>query len=134
MKPSVPDAHFWPYVFAGSYVRTRSPGAIAAWSFTELEHWSLHYAEGSAPPTHGPFWGFRPCAYRYLSDGAYYDYVLVQGAHQVFEDAPGPPFVRVASSGVFTLYARAAGAPSVAGEADVGPCDARVRSGNLAHR
>ena len=126
--------HFWPYIFAGSYHRARG-GAVASYSFVELPHWPVHYARGSAPPDHGPFWAFRPCAYRYREDGAFYDYVLVQGDIDVFDGRQGslgPPFVPVARAGLFVLYERAEGPPppppeSAAGAAQVdhGPCRAR---------
>jgi hypothetical protein len=125
--------HFWPYVFAGSYHRARG-GAVASYSFVELPHWPVHYASGSAPPDHGPFWAFRPCAYRYREDGAYYDYVLVQGAVDPWDTRQGslgPLFVPKARSGVFTLYAKAPGAAGADGEdtrdePDRGPCRERA--------
>jgi len=125
--------HFWPYVFAGSYHRARG-GAVASYSFAELPHWPVHYARGSEPPDHGPFWGFRPCAYRYREDGAFYDYVLVQGAVDPWDSRQGslgPRFVPVARAGVFTLYAKETGAmadapPSLLDEPDRGPCRERA--------
>lgn len=110
---SSPRTHFWPYIFAGSYHRARG-GAVASYSFVELPHWPVHYAPGSAPPDHGPFWAFRPCAYRYREDGAFYDYVLVQGDVDVFDGrqgALGPLFVPVARSLHFVLYEKADGPP-----------------------
>jgi hypothetical protein len=101
-----PRTHFWPYVFAGSYHRALH-GGVAGWSFTELPHWPLHYAPGAAPPHHHPFWVFDPNQYRGETDGRYYDYALVQGDRDPFEDASGPRFERLASSGRFTLYAKA---------------------------
>lgn len=126
---SSPRTHFWPYPFAGSYHRARG-GAIASYSFAELPHWPVHYARGHAPPDHGPFWSFRPCAYRYREDGAFYDYVLVQGAIDPWDGRQGgvgPLFVAVARAGVFTLYAKADGPPAdgPAGEPDHGPCRSR---------
>jgi hypothetical protein len=128
---SSPRTHFWPYVFAGSYHRARG-GAVASYSFVELPHWPVHYARGRSPPDHGPFWGFRPCAYRYREDGAFYDYVLVQGAVDPWDGrqaALGPLFVPIARSRVFTLYAKADGPPAVgaADEPDRGPCRERAR-------
>ncbi|MBX3193315.1 MAG: hypothetical protein KF819_40405 [Labilithrix sp.] len=118
-----PRAHEWPYVFAGSLYRARG-GAIASYSFVELPHWPVHYdarVAGAVPPARGPFWVYHPCAYRYRDDGDYYDYVLVQGRFDLFPPrAPGPPFAEIASSGAFTLYARAAGPPM--DEVDRGPC------------
>jgi hypothetical protein len=116
-----PRTVFWPYTFAGSYSRVDG-ASVAEWSFATLPHWSLRYAPGHEPPHRAPFWIFAPCAYRYEEDGAYYDYVLVQGARDPFEPGhPGPPFVRVASSGIFTLYAKTAG-PAAPSEGDRGPC------------
>lgn len=125
-----PRTHFWPYVFAGSYHRSRG-GAVASYSFVELPHWPVHYARGQAPPEHGPFWGFRPCAYRYRQDGAFYDYVLVQGGVDPWDGrqgALGPLFVPVGRSRMFTLYAKADGPPAegTPGEPDRGPCRERA--------
>jgi hypothetical protein len=127
---SSPRTHFWPYVFAGSYHRARG-GAVASYSFVELPHWPVHYARGQAPPTHGPFWGFRPCAYRYREDGAFYDYVLVQGSVEPWDGrqgALGPLFVPIARSRALTLYAKADGPPAegAADEPDRGPCRERL--------
>jgi hypothetical protein len=121
--------HFWPYVFAGSYHRARG-GSVASYSFAELPHWPIHYARDAAPPDHGPFWCWRPCAYRYREDGAFYDYVLVQGDVDPFDGRQGglgPVFVPIAKSGVFTLYEKADGPPaeSSTDEPDHGPCKVR---------
>ncbi len=115
--------NFWPYAFAGSYARANG-GGVASYSFSEIAHWPLRYAPGAAPPSHGPFWIFRPCAYRYRSDGAYYDYVLVQGDLDPFADpTPGPAFRPVAHEGTFTLYEK--NASVVDDDArDHGPCRA----------
>ena len=128
---SSPRTHFWPYVFAGSYHRARG-GAIASYSFVELPHWPVHYARGKAPPEHGPFWAFRPCAYRYREDGAFYDYVLVQGDVDVFGErqrGSGPPFLAIAHAGAFTLYEKTTGPGGPADSApdvpDHGPCRPR---------
>jgi hypothetical protein len=121
--------HFWPYVFAGSYHRARG-GAVASYSFVELPHWPVHYARGSAPPDHGPFWAFHPCAYRYREDGAFYDYVLVQGAVDPWDSRSGwvgPRFVPIARSGVFTLYEKRGTADEDdLAQPDRGPCRERV--------
>jgi hypothetical protein len=115
-------AVFWPYTFAGSYARARG-ASVAEWSFTGLPHWSLRYRAGEAPPKRRPFWVFAPCAYRYEEDGAYYDYVLVQGDRDPFgAGEPGPPFVRVATSGAFTLWGKAQGPPAHE-PGDRGPCE-----------
>jgi hypothetical protein len=132
---SSPRTHFWPYVFAGSYHRARG-GAVAGYSFVELPHWPVHYARNAAPPDHGPFWCFRPCAYRYREDGAFYDYVLVQGSVDPWDGrqgAIGPLFVPIARSGVFTLFAKADGPPATetsADEPDRGPCRQRAPLAN----
>jgi hypothetical protein len=112
--------HFWPYIFAGSYHRARG-GAIASYSFVELPHWPVHYAPGQAPPDPGPFWAFRPCAYRYAEDGAFYDYVLVQGDVGVFDGRQGtlgPLFNPIARAGLFVLYEKADGPPPPPSPAD----------------
>ena len=119
-----PRANFWPYVFAGSYYRAQG-GAVASYSFTELAHWPLHYAPGRAPPSRVPFWAYAPCAYRYREDGAYYDYVLVQGRLDPFvEHTPGPQLTRIAHEGAFTLFEKT-GAPPDDDTPDRGPCPAR---------
>ena len=119
-----PRTQYWPYVFAGSYHVARG-GAVAAYSFAELPHWPIHYAPGQAPPPKHEFWIFDPCAYRYEEDGAYYDYVLVHGDEDPFADAPGPPFVRVASSGKLTLYEKVTGPPARS-RSGAGPCRAAL--------
>ena len=122
-----PRANFWPYVFAGSYYRAQG-GAVASYSFTELAHWPLHYAPGQAPPTRVPFWAYAPCTYRYREDGAYYDYVLVQGRLDPFaEPTPGPTFTRIAHEGSFTLFEKTAPASDADETPDRGPCPARPR-------
>ncbi len=130
-----PRTHFWPYIFAGSYHRARG-GAVASYSFVELPHWPVHYARGEAPPEHAPFWAFHPCEYRYRVDGAYYDYVLVQGPVDPWDGrqrALGPLFVPRARAGVFTLYEKVDGPPAEGetDEPDRGPCRERTRSAGL---
>jgi hypothetical protein len=125
-----PRTHFWPYIFAGSYHRAGG-GSVASYSFAELPHWPVHYARGSAPPQHGPFWCFHPCAYRYRVDGAFYDYALVQGPVDPWDGrqrALGPLFVPVARAGAFTLYEKADGPPAegATDEPDRGPCRERA--------
>jgi len=127
-----PRTHFWPYIFAGSYHRARG-GTVASYSFVELPHWPIHYAPGEAPPEHAPFWAFHPCEYRYRVDGAYYDYVLVQGPVDPWDGrqrALGPLFVPSARAGVFTLYEKVDGPPADGemDEPDRGPCRERARS------
>lgn len=114
----------WPYPFAGSLHRARRDG-IVGYSFTETPHWSVHYADGAGPPVHAFLWTYNPCAYRFVVDGAYYDYVLVKGPVDPFlPRTPGPPFTAVAHAGMFTLFAKAEGPPfDVTNEAR-GPCNA----------
>lgn len=103
-----PGSYFPSYLYVGSYHRALR-GGIASWGFAELPHWPLHYARDSAaPPRHGRFWIFRPCAYRYEVDGAFYDAVLVRDRRDVFDGAPGPRFEEVARQGRYTLYRKAA--------------------------
>jgi hypothetical protein len=113
---------FFPYVFAGSLHRLHG-GRVASYSFSELPHWPLHYAPGEAPPPKNvPLAIYVPCTYRYRADGEYYDYVLVQGHFDPFEDpAPGPPFTAIARAGAFTLFAKTGG-PSDDWTPDRGPC------------
>lgn len=124
-----PRTYFWPYVFVGSYTRATG-GDVAGWSFTELPHWPVHYRADVAPPKHASFWIYDPCQYRYRTDGAYYDDVLVAGPVTPFgEGAPGPTFVPVARSGIFTLYSKTDGD---GGGEDTSPC-ARVPRGPTDH-
>lgn len=125
-----PRTKFPPYVFAASYHRARG-GAESAYSFAEMPHWSVHYAEGAGPPAFGPLWTYRPCAYTRRAGGARFDHVLVQGAVAPFEDdAPGPRFARVAARGAFTLYRRTGPEPtSLAGEPDRSVCAPAVEPG-----
>lgn len=116
--------HEWPYVFAGALYRARG-GEIVSYSFTELPHWPVHYAPGREPPHRVPFWVYYPCSYRYREDGAYYDYVLVQGAVSPFDadhDPVGPRFEPLAVAGAFTLYAKTSDREQNADVADHGPC------------
>jgi hypothetical protein len=122
-----PRTQEWPYVFAGSLHRARGGGegdAVASYSFTELPHWPVHYAPGFGPPPSAPFWVYRPCAYRYREDGAYYDYVLVQGDVNPWDDDHphdvGPRFGAIATSGAFTLYAKGVGASGASGAGGAG--------------
>ena len=128
---SSPRMHFWPYVFAGSYHRVRS-GGLASYSFSELPHWPVHYARGTAPPAHNPLWIFHPCEYRYAEDGAFYDYVLVQGPVDPFDGRQGtlgPRFLPITREAAFTLYEKTSPPPDAPHEADRGPCIARPPSG-----
>lgn len=115
----VPGMHYWSYLFAGSYHRSRG-GAVASWSFSELPHWPVHYAAGLAPPEHFPFWLFQPCDFRHGRDGRYYDYVLLRGdaPAALFEAHEGVQFLPVARSGVMTLLQRSAAPAERAGSPD----------------
>ena len=115
--------YFWPYVLAGSYHREK-PGTIVSYSFSELDHWPLRYAPGiEAPPVHPGFWHFTPCMFELRRDGAYYDYVLVQGAHSPFsEGQPGPTYREIARSGAFLLFEKASNEDKSAGVPDASPC------------
>ena len=121
---SSPRTQEWPYVFAGSLYRARG-GAVASYSFTDLPHWPVHYAPDTGPPPSMPFWVYRPCAYRYRTDGMYYDYVLVQGEMNPWDDEHrpvGPMFAAVATSGVFTLYAKVSQEDATPDAPERGPC------------
>jgi hypothetical protein len=112
--------HYYPYVYAGSYHRVAAE-AIAFYSFTNMAHWPVHYAPGARPPS--TFEAFAPCGYRYRRDGAYFDYVLVQGQFEVFPDGViGPRFRSVASSGRFTLYEKVGQSADADDGVDGGPC------------
>ena len=117
-----PRFYFWPYVFAGSYHRL-APGAVAAYSFTGMEHWPLHYTPGSEPPPHPGLWVYRPCEFEYRHDGAYYDYVLVQGKLSPWDEGhPGPPFQEIARSGAFILFEKTSNDDPLPDIPDRGPC------------
>lgn len=110
----------WPYPFAGSLHRVRGRGVVA-FSFVEVPHWSVHYAQGEGPPARPFLWVYNPCVYRF-EDGLYYDYVLVQGMVDPWPPrTPGPPFAPVAHAGVFTLFAKTEGPPIAA--PDRSPCN-----------
>ncbi len=116
------NTKFWPYSFAGSYYRAEK-GGISSWGFAELRHWPLHYRPGAEPPKHSPFWNFDPCQYSYEEDGAYYDYVLVQGSEEPFgEGAPGPRFRLLKKSGRFQLYEKTSEPPTKLEDATMNPC------------
>ncbi len=115
--------HFAPWLHMGAYHRIRN-GGVSSFSFTELAHWPLRYADGAAPPSRVPFWIYHPCAYRYREDGAFYDYVLVQGGARPFDgDVPGAVFEPIAHEGAFTLYAKTTAPPDDTSP-DRGPCRA----------
>jgi hypothetical protein len=115
-------SHFWPYSFVGSYYRA-AKGGVSSWGFAELVHWPLHFRPESKPPARGPFWNFEPCEYRYEEDGAYYDYVLVQGTAEPFaEGAPGPRFRLLGTSGRFQLYEKVGNASSKLEDPTMNPC------------
>jgi hypothetical protein len=117
-----PRSYFFPYVFAGSYHRLKE-GGLAAYSFSDLPHWPIHYAPSAEPPPHRGWWLYHPCEYRYRMDGEYFDYVLVQGTLDPFSEAPpGPVFRPIAKSGVFTLYEKTAAEPDADRAPDRSPC------------
>jgi hypothetical protein len=120
-----PISLFWPYIYAGSYHRNRN--SITAYSFAQLEHWSVHYAEAQRPPRHDDHWTFNACAFEYRQDGDYYDYVLVSGDASKFAPPPSAAqFAPVAQSGQFTLFEKTRDA-TLTGELDStepqNPCD-----------
>ena len=118
--------HWAPWTFLGSYARARG-GGTASYSFTELPHWPMHYAPGSAPPSKPMFWTFNACGYRNETDGAYYDYVIARGNVDPFRDSPpGPVFRRVEAVRELVLYERVEGATNPAWKVpDGGPCESR---------
>jgi hypothetical protein len=117
-----------PGLHIGSYHRARG-GGVASFSFSELHHWPLHYREGSRPPRKPRlWWELDPCVFRNAEDGAYFDYVLVQGSVDPFQDRPpGPVFVPLARAATYTLYGKTADAPWPRWESeDRGPCVRRA--------
>ena len=121
-----PRVHWAPWTFLGSYARARG-GGVAAYSFTELPHWPMHYRPEAAPPAKPMFWTFNACGYRNETDGAYYDYVITRGNVDPFRDSPpGPVFRRVDGERDLVLYERVPGATNPAWTvADLGPCESR---------
>jgi hypothetical protein len=102
-----------PYPFAGSYHRARG-GVVAGYSFSDLPHWAIQYREASRPPQKAhPLWIYAPCWYRNAVDGAYYDYVLVNGGPGVFDGRPlGPAFRELRRTRGFVLYEKVEGEPA----------------------
>ena len=121
-----PRVHWAPWTFLGSYARSRG-GGVAAYSFTELPHWPMHYRPEAAPPRKPMFWTFNACGYRNEVDGVYYDYVITRGNVDPFRDAPpGPVFRRMDAERELVLYERVPGATNPAWTvADGGPCESR---------
>lgn len=121
-----PRMHWAPWTFVGAYHRARH-GGVASFSFTQIDHWPLHYREGAEPPHKPLFWTFDACGYRNETDGRYYDYVLVRGNVDPFRDAPpGPAFRRVDAERDLVLYERVPGVENPAwAVADRGPCESR---------
>ncbi|MFO0674616.1 MAG: hypothetical protein U0235_34225 [Polyangiaceae bacterium] len=116
--------HFPAWLYFGSYFRVRR-GGVAAFSFSELQHWPLHYRAENAPPHKDTkLWVFHPCLFRNAVDGAYYDYILVRGGIDPFRDQPpGPAFRSIGQAGDFTLYEKVAGRQFPDWETeDQGPC------------
>lgn len=117
--------HYFPYLYAGAYHRAKY-GGIGAWSFSTLDHWSVHHMPGAEPPKKAGMWIFEPCAYRYRVDGAFYDYLLVQGsADKLRARAVGPRLVPLGTAGAFTLLEvdRRERGESGEDDADRGPCE-----------
>lgn len=87
-----PSTHIYPWFHVGSYHRVRN-GGIASFSFTELQHWPLHYVPGSSRPPRKEHatWDFEPCTYRNTIDGEFYDFVLLHGPLDPFAPNPTPP-------------------------------------------
>lgn len=97
-----PTVHYFPYIYAGSYHRVDSE-AIAYYSFTAMPHWPVHFVYGKRPPTR--LYSLSPCGFHFRRDGAYFDYVLIQGDADPFaETRVGPTYRKIASSGRFVLY------------------------------
>ena len=118
--------HWAPWTFIGSYARARH-GGVASFSFSEIDHWPVHYRVGKAPPPKGIFWTFDSCQYRNEIDGLYFDYVLSRGNVDPFRDAPpGPVWEKVDVERDFTLWKKVAGATSPRWSIDDGgPCESR---------
>lgn len=131
--------HIDPWLHLGSCHRVLD-GGVASYSFTELDHWSLHYRPEAHPPKKNvPFWCFAPCVFRNAVDGRYYDYVLVRGKVDPFRDAPpGPVWRRVDAVKGFTLYEKTALPENPAWTVDdEGPCadrDALVKQARETRR
>ncbi|WP_394834929.1 hypothetical protein LVJ94_51365 [Pendulispora rubella] len=126
---SSPRRH-WLGLFSGSYHRARG-GGVASYSFAELHHWPIHYVESVRPPRKPvPFFILAPCVYRNRIDGAYFDYILVQGKDvDPFADGPpGPVFRKVDETSRFVLFEKVKGEnfPDWSTD-DEGPCVPHAR-------
>ena len=134
-QQGAPGVYFSPYPFAGSYHRL-APGAVASYSFTEVDHWPIHYRPGRAPPEHGEiFWVYHPCKFEYRRDGLYYDYLLVQGQRTPLERVhPGPAFRERARAGAFTLLEKVSNEDLLPDAPDRGPCAPRSAAEEPPHR
>lgn len=121
-----PHTHFPPWVHAGAYYRV-DHGGIAAFSFSELLHWPLHYRAEARPPAKPfPFWEFDPCSFRNRTDGAYYDYLLLRGRADIFQDdPPGPKWKLLGQDKSFRLYEKTSAMNDDWPFADEGPCVSR---------
>jgi hypothetical protein len=129
-QPRSDAAYYPPWIHVGGY-HVAEHGGVSEWTFAHLSHWSVHERPGVAGPTRPPFWNFAPCLFRNAEDGAWADWVLVEGTMDPFAlEPPGPRYQRVASSGRFVLYRRTSetwpGDPAL----DPGPCsrDADVKA------
>jgi hypothetical protein len=113
-------AHAPPWLYSGSYHRANN-GGVAAFSFSELPHWSVQYRPEAAPPDQGAIsWAMGPCLYRNARDGAYFDFVLVRGAVDPFRARPEGPTWRVrGKTAKYTLWEKDGG---TAQGPDEGPC------------
>ncbi len=122
-NPTSKHTHFPPWLYLGSYHRVRK-GGLAAYSFSEMKHWPLHYVPENAPPPKRRLWVFHPCTFRNAIDGEYYDYVLTYGDVDPFRDEPpGPVFRKVAESKAFSLWEKTPGARFPPwDQEDPGPC------------
>lgn len=102
-EPTV--THLAPYLHIGSYHRVRR-GGVASFSFSELQHWPLHFRDDARPPPKNVvFWDSVPCSYKNTVDGVYYDAVIVLGDHDPFAHAPpGPVFLTAGRVGKTTLF------------------------------
>jgi hypothetical protein len=114
--------YFPPWLHVGAY-HVALHGGVSEWTFAHLAHWPVHVKPEAAPPPRPAFWDTSPCLFRNAVDGAWANWVMVEGPNDPFAtEPPGPRYERAASSGRFVLYRRVDGTWDGDPALDVGPC------------
>jgi hypothetical protein len=112
-----------PWMHVEAY-HTAERRGISEWTFGHLPHWSVHLRASAAGPTHPLFWNVGgACLFRNAEDGAWSNWVLVEGDIDPFaNDPPGPRYELARRSGRFSLYGRTSGTWPGDPARDPGPC------------